>query len=211
MCNVSRHSTQPPISTVRVLTGVLSHNLQKRTLIALAGNPSHRTRRKRILQPTMNKIQILQRILHPTEDKHDMGLSSQPLRAENLWQMVLHRTLQPIILRKFSARHLLLNRNVENHLWGFLLSAAGVWCSSLSSTSHAVRKGGSHLWQRGPASSGGGGGRKGRGEGEGGRGHFGPAAIYCTTTWCFGLKGLRTIKMGQRVLHPTSYSQSFNH
>ncbi len=28
----------------------------------------------------------------------------------------------------------------------------------------------------------------------GGRGHFGPAAIYCITTWCFGLKGLRTTR-----------------
>ena len=27
-----------------------------------------------------------------------------------------------------------------------------------------------------------------------GRGHFHPAAINCTTTWCFALKGLRTIK-----------------
>ena len=26
----------------------------------------------------------------------------------------------------------------------------------------------------------------------GGRGHFSPAAIYCTATWCFALKGLRT-------------------
>ncbi len=27
----------------------------------------------------------------------------------------------------------------------------------------------------------------------GGRGHFGLVAIYCITTWCFALKGLRTI------------------
>ena len=31
------------------------------------------------------------------------------------------------------------------------------------------------------------------GEGEGGRGHFIHLAMYCTTTWCFALKGLRTI------------------
>ncbi len=30
-------------------------------------------------------------------------------------------------------------------------------------------------------------------EGEGGRGHFIYLAMYCTTTWCFALKGLRTI------------------
>ncbi len=38
--------------------------------------------------------------------------------------------------------------------------------------------------------------REGRGvpQGGGGRGHFGPAAIYCTTTWCFALKGLRTTR-----------------
>ena len=39
------------------------------------------------------------------------------------------------------------------------------------------------------------GGGRGLGEGEGGlgaRGHFHPPAIYCTTTWCFALKGLRT-------------------
>ncbi len=67
--------------------------------------------------------------------------------------------------------------------------------SSLSSTSHAVHGGG-------PASSrgvlplaGGGGSHGGRGShrGEGGRGYFSPAAIYCTTTWCLTLKGLRTI------------------
>ncbi len=32
----------------------------------------------------------------------------------------------------------------------------------------------------------------GRGLGEGDRGHFHPPAMYCTTTWCFALKGLRT-------------------
>ncbi len=30
------------------------------------------------------------------------------------------------------------------------------------------------------------------GEGEGGRGHFVHLAMYCTTTWCFALKGLPT-------------------
>ncbi len=56
--------------------------------------------------------------------------------------------------------------------------------SSLSSTSHAVfcRRG---VWPGGVWPGG------GSGQG-GGRGHFGPAAIYCITTWCFALKGLRT-------------------
>ncbi len=36
----------------------------------------------------------------------------------------------------------------------------------------------------------------GSGRGEGGRGHFSPAAIYCTTTWCFALKGLSTVSGG---------------
>ncbi len=35
-------------------------------------------------------------------------------------------------------------------------------------------------------------GRGRGGEGGGGRGHFIHLAIYCTTTWCFALKGLRT-------------------
>ncbi len=45
--------------------------------------------------------------------------------------------------------------------------------------------------------------REGRGvpQGGGGRGHFGPAAIYCTTTWCFTLKGLCTIRMQRLVWH----------
>ncbi len=30
--------------------------------------------------------------------------------------------------------------------------------------------------------------------GGGGRGYFGLAAIYCITTWCFALKGLRTTR-----------------
>ncbi len=33
----------------------------------------------------------------------------------------------------------------------------------------------------------------GLGSGGGGRGHFIHLAMYCTTTWCFALKGLRTI------------------
>ncbi len=41
--------------------------------------------------------------------------------------------------------------------------------------------------------SGGGGSRGGGAKGEGGRGHFIHLAIYCTTTWCFALKGLRTM------------------
>ncbi len=35
----------------------------------------------------------------------------------------------------------------------------------------------------------------GEGEGEGGRGHFHLAALYCTITWCFALKGLRTTNL----------------
>ncbi len=31
------------------------------------------------------------------------------------------------------------------------------------------------------------------GGGLGGRGYVHPAAMYCTTTWCFALKGLRTM------------------
>ncbi len=53
--------------------------------------------------------------------------------------------------------------------------------SSLFSTSYAVRV---CVWRGGGLATGGLGG--------GGRGHFYPAAIYCTTTWCFALKGLRT-------------------
>ncbi len=34
----------------------------------------------------------------------------------------------------------------------------------------------------------------GEGVGGGGRGHFIHLAIYCTATWCFALKGLRTMK-----------------
>ncbi len=45
------------------------------------------------------------------------------------------------------------------------------------------------LRQGGP--TGGGGSHRG----EGGRGHFSPAAIYGTTTWCFTLKGLQTIRI----------------
>ncbi len=54
--------------------------------------------------------------------------------------------------------------------------------SSLSSTTHAVCRG----------SPGGSGHGRGGLSVAGGRGHFGPAAIYCTTTWCFAQKGLRT-------------------
>ncbi len=50
--------------------------------------------------------------------------------------------------------------------------------SPLSSTSHANTNPQIH---------------RGGGQGGGrGRGHFHPPAIYCTTTWCFALKGLRT-------------------
>ncbi len=44
----------------------------------------------------------------------------------------------------------------------------------------------------------GGGGPRPGGEGvPGGRGHFIQLAIYCTTTWCFAPKGLRTINRTQ--------------
>ncbi len=35
----------------------------------------------------------------------------------------------------------------------------------------------------------------------GGRGHFSPAAMYCITTWCFALKGLRTMRKSHNHLH----------
>ncbi len=35
---------------------------------------------------------------------------------------------------------------------------------------------------------------EGVGGGGGGRGHFIHLATYCTTTWCFALKGLRTTR-----------------
>ncbi len=75
--------------------------------------------------------------------------------------------------------------------------------SSLSSTSHAAcwPQGGGCL--RGSTSSRGvwpgesGGLVRGSWGlvGGGGRGHFSPAAIYCITTWCFALKGLRTMRV----------------
>ncbi len=80
--------------------------------------------------------------------------------------------------------------------------------SSLSSTSHAVLVGGVCLcWgvlplvgvqqgEGGLVGEGGpvGGGGSGRGRGRR-QGHFRPAAIYCTTTWCFDQKGLGTIEI----------------
>ncbi len=74
------------------------------------------------------------------------------------------------------------------------LPAGNVVDSSLSSLSS--------LWgvQQGKGGlAGGRGGQVGRGLGRGlgggggGRGNFIHPAIYCTTTWCFGLKGLRTV------------------
>ncbi len=60
------------------------------------------------------------------------------------------------------------------------------------------------LQQGGPAFS------RGRGGlvGGGGRGHFNPAAIYCTITWCFALKGLRTMRVADQVKLPFSCRQS---
>ncbi len=40
---------------------------------------------------------------------------------------------------------------------------------------------------------------EGRGLGGGGRGHFSPAAIYCTPTRCLALKGLRTMNFKTRT------------
>ncbi len=68
--------------------------------------------------------------------------------------------------------------------------AGNVTCSSLFSLS-----------SRGGGSRGGGSGQReevgggGWGYGGGCRGHFIHLAMYCTTTWCFALKGLRTINM----------------
>ncbi len=59
----------------------------------------------------------------------------------------------------------------------------------------ASGRGGAHLWWGGLVGGGGSGRGRGSGRGEGGRGHFSPAAIYCITTWCFALKGLRTINL----------------
>ncbi len=67
--------------------------------------------------------------------------------------------------------------------------------SSLSSTSHADFAGGvwpGGVWPWGGLAAGGVWPRGGVWL-WGDRGHFGPAAIYCITTWCFALKGLRTI------------------
>ncbi len=64
--------------------------------------------------------------------------------------------------------------------------------SYLSSTSHTVLRG-EGSGHGGEAWVGGGGLGEGRGLGGGDRGHFHPPAMYCTTTWCFALKRLRTI------------------
>ncbi len=58
--------------------------------------------------------------------------------------------------------------------------------------------------QQGEGGFGGGGGSSGGmgvWQGGGGSGYFSPAAIYCTTTWCFALKGLRTFN---KPLHQVS-------
>ncbi len=52
---------------------------------------------------------------------------------------------------------------------------------------------------------------EGVGGGEGGRGHFHPAAIYCTVTWCFALKGLRTIILGDFQPSDKSHDGWSNH
>ncbi len=62
------------------------------------------------------------------------------------------------------------------------------------------------VWQGEEGLAGGGGrgsgrgeGKRGSGRGRGGWGHFSPAAIYCTTTWCFALKGLRTTTSSEKL------------
>ncbi len=58
------------------------------------------------------------------------------------------------------------------------------------------------ILSRGVAGGGEGGLAGGRGGGRGrgrGQGHFSPAAIHCTTTRCFALKGLRTMSYRQRT------------
>ncbi len=51
------------------------------------------------------------------------------------------------------------------------------------------QQGGIWWGEGGPAGEG-----EGRALGGGGRGHFMHPAIYCTTTWCFALNGLRTTR-----------------
>ncbi len=51
-------------------------------------------------------------------------------------------------------------------------------------------------WGRGRGLGRGGGLGEGVWGGGGGKGHFIHLAMYCTTTWCFALKGLRTIIVG---------------
>ncbi len=96
--------------------------------------------------------------------------------------------------------------------------------SSLSSTSHAGHGGGGPVGEGGPMGEGFGGGGWGRGRGlggleegegvwggggglgegegvgggEGARRHFIHLALYCTTTWCFAPKGLRTMRRSTR-------------
>ncbi len=66
--------------------------------------------------------------------------------------------------------------------------------SSLSSTSHAGPSPQTPLGEPpGGSGTGGGLGDGGLEGGAGGRGHFIHPAIYCTATWCFALKGLRTM------------------
>ncbi len=70
-------------------------------------------------------------------------------------------------------------------------SLAGTVMSSILPCPPCLGAGGSG---RGRGSSGGRGRGGGWRRGEEGRGHFIHLAIYCTTTWCFALKGLRTIR-----------------
>ncbi len=54
--------------------------------------------------------------------------------------------------------------------------------------------GGGVRWGKGSGSGKGSSRGRGLGGGRGGMGHFIHLAIYCTTIWCFTLKGLRTIR-----------------
>ncbi len=81
--------------------------------------------------------------------------------------------------------------------------AGNVTDSSLSSLYSAKEgSGGKGVWGRGFGGRGVGEGEGGA-QGGGGRGHFIHLAIYCTTTWCIALKGLRTIRGSERVLVKT--------
>ncbi len=66
------------------------------------------------------------------------------------------------------------------------------------------------VWLQGGLGGGGGWGRgRGLGGGGGGRGYFIHPAIYCTTTWCFALKGLRTTTQATRSRPEAFYPRAW--